>query len=218
MVEPRREADIDLLEIIDQLEDAVLSGRSARFGGGWVVDREQLLDTIDRLRATAPASLEQAQQLVGERDRVLEEAREEAQIIVNRAQQEAEMQIGAHELVVAAQQRADEILERAGQSSREAIENARAEAAAIRGSAATDAVEQALEADRYSLELLRRLAEQLNGLGQNVNNSVNALELKLAQAQEARDLDIRDAESPPPPPPPSDSGSSLLPGGRPGGG
>ena len=199
-MEPRREADIDLLEIIDQLEDAVLSGRNARLGGGWIVDREQLLDLIDRLRAAAPASLEQAEQLLGERDKVLEGAREEAQLVVNRAQQEAEMQIGAHEVVVAAQQRADEILERAGMSAREAIENARAEAAGIRGGAATDAVEQALEADRYSLEMLRRLAEQLASLEQNVNNSVGALELKLAQAQEARDLDARDAEHAPPPP------------------
>ncbi len=198
-MEPRREADIDLLEIIDQLEDAVLSGRNARLGGGWIVDREQLLDLIDRLRAAAPASLEQAEQLLGERDKVLEGAREEAQLVVNRAQQEAEMQIGAHEVVVAAQQRADEILERAGMSAREAIENARAEAAGIRGGAATDAVEQALEADRYSLEMLRRLAEQLASLEQNVNNSVGALELKLAQAQEARDLDARDAEHAPPP-------------------
>ena len=199
-MEPRREADIDLLEIIDQLEEAVLSGRNARLGGGWIVDREQLLDLIDRLRAAAPASLEQAEQLLGERDKVIEGAREEAQLVVNRAQQEAEMQIGAHEVVVAAQQRADEILERAGMSAREAIENARAEAAGIRGGAATDAVEQALEADRYSLEMLRRLAEQLASLEQNVNNSVGALELKLAQAQEARDLDARDAEHAPPPP------------------
>ena len=194
-----RETDIDVLELIDQLEDAVLAGRGARLGGGWVVDREQLLDLIDRLRAAAPASLEQAGKLIAERDKVLDEAREEAQIIVNRAQQEAEAQVGAHELVIAAQQRADEILERAAQSSREAIEHARAEAAGIRGAAATEAVEQALEADRYSLEMLRRLAEQLNGLEQNVNNSVTALELKLAQAQEARELDARDAENPPRP-------------------
>ena len=172
----------------------MLEGRSARLGGGWVVDREQLLDLIDRLRATAPASVEQAQLLLTERDRVLEGAREEAQILVHRAQQEAEMRVDAHELAVDAQQRADEIVERAGQSAREAIEHAREEAAALRGAAATDAVEQALEADRYSLELLRRLAEHLSGLEQNVSNSVGALELKLAQAQEARDLDSRDAE------------------------
>ncbi len=168
-------------------------------GGGWVVDRERLLDLIDRLRAAAPASLEQAGKLIAERDTVLEQAREEAQIIVNRAQQEAEAQVDAHELVIAAQQRADEILERAGQSSSEAIEHARAEAAGIRGAAATDAVNQALEADRYSLEMLRRLADQLNGLEQSVNNSVTALELKLSQAEEARELDARDAENPPRP-------------------
>ena len=197
----RREPDIDLLEIIDQLEDAVLAGRNARLGGGWVVDREQLLDLVDRLRATAPASLEQAERVLRERDQVLEEARDEARIVVNRAQQEAEMQIDAHEVVVVAQQRADEILDRAGQSSRELIEQARSEAAGIRGAAATDAVAQAMEADRYSLEMLRRLAEQLNGLEQNVSNSVSALELKLAQAQEAQELDARDAEVSPAQPP-----------------
>lgn len=173
----------------------MLAGRNARLGGGWVVDREELLDMIDRLRATAPASLEEAAQVLAERERVLEDAREEAEIILNRTREEAELRIGGHEIVTAAQQRADAILNRANQSAREAIEHAREEAAALRGAASNAAVEQALEADRYSLEMLRRLAEHLGGLERSVSNSAGALQLKLEQAQQARELDSRDAEA-----------------------
>ena len=34
-----RRRSLDLLELTDQLEDTVLQGRQARFGGGWTVDR-----------------------------------------------------------------------------------------------------------------------------------------------------------------------------------
>ncbi len=189
----RQGAEIDLLEIIDQLEQAVLAGHRGRLGGGWVVDREQMLDLVDRLRSTAPASLQEAQELLTERDHVLEAAREEAQLIARRAQEEAELRLASHELVTSAEQRANDMLERAARSAQEAVEHARDEAAAMRGSAANDAVAQALEADRYSLELLRRLAEHLGSLEQSVASSVSALEVKLVQADQARDLDARDA-------------------------
>jgi len=184
---------IDLLEIVDQLEEAVIAGRRSRVGGGWIVDRQQLLDLIDRIRTSAPASVTQAQQLLQERQKLLRQAQEEAAIITNQAQQEVELRVASHEIVLAAQTRADDILERAGQRARDLTDKAQAEAAAVRGQAASEAVSQTTQADRYTLEILSRLSEQLRSLDAAVSGSLDEMRAKLDQAQQSADLESRES-------------------------
>ncbi len=188
----RQEFIIDLLELIDQIEAAVLDGRRSRFGSGWTVDREQLLDLIDRLRMAAPASADQAQRLLEERERLLQHTQEEAAILAQQARQDAEQQISVHELVQAAEARAQSIVDQAYQSATEATTRANQEAAAIRGQATTEAVSQALEADRYSLEMLRRLSDQIRTMQTSVTTAVDQLEVKVQQSEQSQAVDQRD--------------------------
>ena len=185
---------MDLLEIVDQLEEAVLSGHKGRLGRGWVVDREQLLDLIDRLRTRAPVSVEQAQQVLEERQQLLRQAQEEAAILSQRAQEEAQQRVGSHEIVLAAQARAAEIVERAQAQAAETAERAHEEAAGVRGRAAASAVEQALEADRYSLEILVRLREHLASVDQTIGGATDSLRAKVEQTEQQQALAQRDAE------------------------
>ena len=177
---------------MDQLEAAVVNGRRSRLGGGWLVDRQQLLDLIDRLRTTAPASVAQAQHLLQERRELLREAQEEAAILTNQAQHEVELRVGSHEIVQSAQARADDILDRAAQRARELTEQAQEDAAAVRGAASSDAVAQALEADRYALDMLSRLSDQLRSLDTSVTGSVDQLRAKLDQAEASAELERRE--------------------------
>ena len=186
------ETIIDLLELIEQIEAAVLAGRRNRFGSGWTVDREQLLDLIDRLRMAAPASTEQAQRLLQEREVLLQQTQEEAAILAQQARQEAEQQISVHELVQAAESRAQNIVDQAHQAANETVTRANQEAAAVRGQATTEAVSQALEADRYSLEMMRRLNDQLRTMQTSVGSAVDQLEHKLAQSEQSQAVDQRD--------------------------
>lgn len=186
------ETIIDLLELIEQIEAAVLAGRRNRFGSGWVVDREQLLDLIDSLRMAAPASADQAQRLLEERERLLQQTQEEAAILAQQARQDAEQQISVHELVQAAESRAQSIVDQAHQAANETVTRANQEAASVRGQATTEAVSQALEADRYSLEMMRRLNDQLRTMQTSVGSAVDQLELKLAQSEHSQSIDQRD--------------------------
>ena len=184
---------IDLLELIDQIEGAVLDGRRSRFGAGWSVDREQLLDLIDRLRMAVPASSEEAQRLVEERERLLRQSQEEAAILAEQARRDAEQQISVHEVVQQAEARAQHILDQAHQTANETVTRANQEAAAVRGQATAEAVSQALEADRYSLELLRRLNDQLRSMQTSVGAAVDQLQVKVEQGEEAQAVEQRDA-------------------------
>ena len=188
----RREFTIDILELIDQIEAAVVAGRRSRFGSGWTVDREQLLDLIDRLRMAAPASADQAQRLLEERERLLKQTQEEAAVLAQQARQDAEQQISVHELVQAAESRAQSIVDQAHHSATETVTRANREAAAVRGQATTEAVSQALEADRYSMEMLRRLHDQLRSMQTSVSSALDQLELKVEQGEHSQAIDERD--------------------------
>lgn len=179
--------------MIDQIEAAVLDGRRSRFGSGWNVDREQLLDLIDRLRLAAPASSEQAQRLVEEREQLLQQSQEEAAILAEQSRRDAEQQISVHEVVQQAEARAQHILDQAHQAANETVSRANQEAAAKHGQAAADAVAQALEADRYSLELFRRLNDQLQSMQTSVGTAVDQLQIKVEQSEEAQAVEQRDA-------------------------
>lgn len=170
----------------------MLQGRRSRFGSGWTVDREQLLDLIDRLRMAAPATEEEAQRLLAERARLLQQSQEEAAILAEQARRDAEQQISVHEVVQAAEERAQHILDQAHQAATETITRANQEAAAVRGTATTEAVSQALEADRYSLEMLRRLSDQLRTMQTSVSSAVGQLEAKVEQSETSRSVDQRD--------------------------
>ena len=170
----------------------MLAGRRSRLGSGWNVDRELLLDLIDRLRTAAPASADQAQRLVEERERLLQQTQEEAAILAQQARQDAEQQISVHELVQAAEARAQTIIDQAHQVATETITRANQEAATVRGQATTEAVSQALEADRYSLEMLRRLSDQLRSMQTSASGAVEQLEIKLEQGETSQAVDQRD--------------------------
>lgn len=185
---------MDLLDIVDELEEAILEGHRGRFGRGWVVDRDKLLDLVDRLRTRAPVSVEQAQQVLEERGELIRQAQEEARIISQRANEEAELRVGSHDIAMAAQARAAEIIERANQQATESAERARDEAAGIRGRAAAEAVQQALEADRYSLEILNRLIEHLRTIDTTIGNAVTALETKIENTERQQALGARDEQ------------------------
>ena len=184
---------IDILELIDQNEEALLGGKRARLGGGFVVDRERMLDLIDQMRSTVPAEIEQARTVLQERARVLAEAGEQAALLVTKAKHEVELLLDGHDLVRDAQRRASEIVEQAAAEARQIVEEVRTEAAGIRGSATSQAVEQAMEADRYSLDVLRRLEGQLTTLMASIRAGIEQLDRKMEREVEQRGVDVRDA-------------------------
>lgn len=182
------------MELIDQIEEALLGGKRGRFGGGFVVNRERLLDLIDQVRATVPAEIAEARAVLQERAKVLAEAGEQAALLVTKAKHEVELLLDGHDLVHNAQRRASEIMEQAAAQARQIVEEVRTEAAGIRGAATSQAVEQAMEADRYSLDVLRRLEGQLTTLMTSIRAGIEQLDRKLEREIEQRGVDVRDAK------------------------
>ncbi len=77
---------MDALAILDKLDTYVSECSRLPLVGRLLVDEDEVYNLIDDLRAALPQELEQAKWLLKERDRILLEARKEADEIVRDAQ------------------------------------------------------------------------------------------------------------------------------------
>ncbi len=110
---------MDVLALLDKL-DAYLSECSrVPLMGKLLVDEEEVFALIDDLRAQLPQELEQAKWLLKERERIIQEARKEAEEIVKDAQ--GQIATLASESVIAkeARMQAEELMTRAKEVAKE---------------------------------------------------------------------------------------------------
>ncbi|WP_432586567.1 cell division initiation protein [Streptomyces sp. HD1123-B1] len=115
---------MDVQKKLDEIVKAVGSARSMPMSASCVVNRAELLAMLEEVRAALPDSLAHAQELIGGRDRMVEDARQEADRIIEAAHTQRTSLISGTEVARQSQEEADRIL---GEARREA-EEIRAEA------------------------------------------------------------------------------------------
>jgi vacuolar-type H+-ATPase subunit H len=104
---------MDILHLIDRLEELFNESRTVPFTRNVVVDEDRMLDIIDQMRVTIPEEFKKAQQLAAQKDRILAQAQEEANRIVQLAREKAEQMVEREAVLRSAQNRADQILSQA---------------------------------------------------------------------------------------------------------
>ncbi|GHA91941.1 MULTISPECIES: ATP synthase F0 subunit B [Streptomyces] len=115
---------MDVQKKLDEIVATVSGARSMPMSASCVVNRAELLGMLEEVRQALPGSLAQAQELIGDRDQVVEEARREAERIIESAHAERGSLIADTEIARRAQAEADRILAEA----RKEAEEIRAEA------------------------------------------------------------------------------------------
>ncbi|MGV9451397.1 cell division initiation protein [Streptomyces sp. NPDC003635] len=115
---------MDVQKKLDEIVAAVSSARSMPMSASCVVNRAELLSLLDEVRQALPGSLAQAQELIGDREQMVEQARQEAERIVRTAHAERGSLISDTEVARRSQAEADRILAEA----RKDAEDIRAEA------------------------------------------------------------------------------------------
>ncbi|HEX2990464.1 MAG TPA: hypothetical protein VHO49_07280 [Anaerolineales bacterium] len=150
---------MDILQLIDRLEELFNESKNVPFTKNVMVDEDRMLDIIDQMRIAIPEEVKKAQQLLGQRDRVLAQAQEEANRTLELARQKADQMVTKDMIAVEAQRRADIILSQA-----------RSEADNIRA-----------DADDYALESLHQLEAELERNINQVRNGIRTLEEEQAR-------------------------------------
>jgi cell division septum initiation protein DivIVA len=118
---------VDIQERLDELTVLVEDAKSMPLSASCVINRSQVLDLIEEIRQLLPDSVQRADELLADREAVVQDGRREADRILERARTEADKMVSEHEVYLAAV----------------------AEAEALRGETVTDTARMRQETDDY---------------------------------------------------------------------
>ena len=105
--------------IIDKLDDLVHKAKQVPLRDQVRVDREEVYDILDQMRATIPEDIKQARWIVKERQELLAAANGEAERIVEGAGERQTRLVAQHEVIRQAELAAEGIIEDARARERE---------------------------------------------------------------------------------------------------
>lgn len=145
---------MDILHLIDRLEELFNQSKPFPLTRNVMVDEDKMLDIIDQMRIAIPEEVKKAQQILVQKDRVMAQAQEEANRMLEIARQKADDLVHRDLIVVEAQRRAEQI-----------VSQARLDAEATRS-----------EADDYVLDTLRHLQDELERTTTQVRNGIRTVE------------------------------------------
>ncbi|MGE5576003.1 MAG: hypothetical protein ACM3TT_02255 [Syntrophothermus sp.] len=151
----------NLMLLLEQLESAVETRPRIPIIDRVLVDAEEILDLIDKIRSSLPEEIHRAEWLVNERERMLREAQDESARMIKQAEEYAIKLVDEHELTVKARSEAARIIDEAKATGAEIVEEAQAKAGAIVEEATATAAGIRGEVYAYSQKVFNSLMEDI---------------------------------------------------------
>ena len=111
---------MDVLVLIDKLDDLVHNAKAVPLTDQVRIDREEIYDILDQMRATIPEEIKQAHWIVKERQEMLAEAKREVDRLLAEAREQAVREASQTEIVKIAERQAQDIVDEARREAREA--------------------------------------------------------------------------------------------------
>lgn len=176
MTDQPQDTEATVIDLVDQLEELVSTGRRVPFTAGVVVNEDELLELIDRARLALPDELMQARHLLEDQRRVVVEAEQEAERILSRAETEVAR------IVDEAQARAAVMV-----GDHAISEQAREHAATVIADAEERAAKTCSEADAYARDVMVRLEDQLMRAATTVRKGIDALPAEAGSRRKRRE-------------------------------
>src|SRR2546421_6150230 len=110
---------MDVLVLIDKLDDLVHTAKAVPLTDQVRIDREEIYDIRDQMRATIPEEIKQARWIVKERQEMLAEAKREVDRIIGEAREQAVREASQTEIVKLAEKQAQDVVDDARRGGRE---------------------------------------------------------------------------------------------------
>jgi len=93
---------VDVQERLDELTVMVEDAKSMPLSASCVLNRAQLLDLIEEIRQLLPESVYRADELLADREAVVQDGRREADRLLEQARSQADRMVSEHEVYLAA--------------------------------------------------------------------------------------------------------------------
>jgi hypothetical protein len=110
---------MDIASRLQQLEELVTEAKSMPLSTSVLINREEVLELIQEMRASLPEEIKQARWVVKDREQLLTKARKDAEGVVQQALEEQRRLVAQEEVVRASAREAERILEEAREQSRQ---------------------------------------------------------------------------------------------------
>lgn len=110
---------INLIILLDKLEDLIEQAPEIPLTGRVLLDADEVLDLLERIRNAVPEEVKRAEIVSIEKERMLQDARQQAEKIISDAKKEAVKYIKDSEIYKQAQAEAKKILEEAHEKAEE---------------------------------------------------------------------------------------------------
>ena len=111
----------EVITVGERIQSAITTVEDARgvpLSASCVVHRGELLEVLDQARAAFPADLANAQEIIANREVILEDARNTADQLISLAREEVAQMVEQTEIVAAAREEARRILEEVDEEAR----------------------------------------------------------------------------------------------------
>lgn len=109
----------DVNRLIDMISERVEEAKAPALKPNLsMVDRDEILDLLDELRAQLPVEIKRAQELLAAREKFVEEAKRDVERMMRQAELEARTKVSDSEVLYAAKEKARQIVAQAEDRSR----------------------------------------------------------------------------------------------------
>ena len=98
-----------VLDLLEEIEEICDTSAGVPLTNKIMVDKAELIEIVGDIRKALPDEIQQAQFIKDERERILNDAKEEHAIIIRDAEQRAELLVDQNEITTRAKQRARDI-------------------------------------------------------------------------------------------------------------
>jgi len=110
----------DINRLIDMLYEKVEDAKSPALKPNLsMVDRDEMLDLLDELRAQVPVEVKRAQELLAAREKFVEDAKRDVERMMRQAELEAKTKVSETEVMYAAKEKARQVIARAEDRARQ---------------------------------------------------------------------------------------------------
>ena len=116
-----------ILDYLDEIDDILETSKPVPFSNNRVsVDKLRLTEILEEIRLNLPVEIDKAQRIVTDHERIIEDAKRKASIIIEDAKHEITKLADEHEIASLAYERAREIMDEAKIDARDMRHNAMA--------------------------------------------------------------------------------------------
>lgn len=157
--------EVNIIELLEYLQDLIENSPKVPISGKCMIDKMEVLEVVDQIVNYLPDQLKKAQWVVGERERILSEAKKEYDSVKKETAEMMRQNVENHDVVKEAKLRANEI-----------VSNAKRDAKAIRlGS--RDYSDEILtqldmELEKKKLELIKSLQTSFEAAAREIDNNL----------------------------------------------